>query len=135
MDYELRWKQRFSNFQNAYSTFLRVLERLDANPEDEIVKMALIQSFEFTYELAWKTMKDYLESEGFDQVQSSKQTIRTAFQAELIDNPEGWMNAVEKRNLVSHTYENSLLEEAIIFIRQEFFPLAGKLHEDLKSRL
>ena len=131
MDYELRWKQRFSNFQNAYSTFLRVLERLDANPEDEIVKMALIPSFEFTYELAWKTMKDYLESEGFDQVQSSKQTIRTAFQAELIDNPEGWMSAVEKRNLV----ENSLLEEAIIFIRQEFFPLAGKLHEDLKSRL
>jgi len=135
MDYELRWKQRFSNFQNAYRTFLRVLERLDANPKDEIVKMALIPSFEFTYELAWKTMKDYLESEGFDSSQSSKQTIRTAFQAELIDTPEGWMNAVEKRNLVRDTYENSLLEEAIIFIRQEFFPLAGKLHEDLNSRL
>jgi nucleotidyltransferase substrate binding protein (TIGR01987 family) len=73
--------------------------------------MALVQAFEFAYELAWKTMKDYLEFEGFDQIINSRQTIRTAFQACLISEAEKWMEMIEKRNLASHIYNENILEE------------------------
>jgi nucleotidyltransferase substrate binding protein (TIGR01987 family) len=97
--------------------------------------MALIQAFEFTFELAWKTMKDYLENEGYDQVKNSKQTIRTAFQAELISDAETWMGAIEKRNLASHAYNSVILGETIEFIHKKFSPIAKKLYEDLKKYL
>ena len=133
MNNDQRWRQRFQNFSNAYQTFCRVLERYDKNQEDEVTQLALVQAFEFTFELAWKTMKDYLENKGYDQAKNSKQTIRTAFQAELISDAETWMGAIEKRNLASHAYNSVILGETIAFIHKEFYPIVKKLHEDLKN--
>ena len=135
MNNDIRWKQRFQNFDNAYQTFFRTLERQASEPEDEIIQMALIQAFEFTYELAWNVMKDYLENEGFDEVRNAKQTIRTAFQAELISDAEGWMETIQKRNMTSHAYNQTILQETVTFIAQEFFPLARRLREDLKDKV
>ena len=135
MNNELRWKQRFQNFEKAYNILNRALARYEAEPEDEIVQMALVQAFEFTYELSWNTMKDYLENEGFDEVKNSKQTIRTAFKAELIHDAEKWMEVIQKRNLASHTYNQSVLEETVQYTKEGFFPLARKLYEDLKNQL
>jgi nucleotidyltransferase substrate binding protein (TIGR01987 family) len=135
MNNDIRWKQRFENFENAYNTFNRMISRHDKTPDDEAVKMALVQTFEFTYELSWNTMKDYLENEGFDNISNGKQAIRTAFKAELITNAEEWMAVVEKRNLASHSYNSAILEETIKFIIDEFYPLVRKLYEDLKSHL
>jgi nucleotidyltransferase substrate binding protein (TIGR01987 family) len=135
MNNEIRWKQRFQNFDNAYQTFFRTLERQASEPEDEIIQMALIQAFEFTYELAWNVMKDYLENEGFDEVRNAKQTIRTAFQAELISDAEGWMETIQKRNMTSHAYNQTILQETVTFIAQEFFPLVRRLREDLKDKV
>lgn len=135
MNNDIRWKQRFENFENAYNTFNRMITRHTQTPEDEAVKMALVQAFEFTYELSWNTMKDYLENEGFDDIKTGKQAIRTAFQAELITNAEEWMAVVEKRNLASHTYNMVILDETIAFILEEFYPIVRKFYEDLKSRL
>lgn len=135
MNNELRWKQRFQNFEKAYNTFYRTLTCFENEPDDDIVQMALVQTFEFTYELAWNTMKDYLENEGFDNVNNSKQTIRTAFQAELISDAEEWMEAIQKRNLVSHTYNQIILKETVKYIQHEFFPLVRKLYENMKSEL
>jgi nucleotidyltransferase substrate binding protein (TIGR01987 family) len=95
--------------------------------------MGLVQTFEFTYELAWNTIKDYLENEGFGEFQGSKQVIRAAFQAKLIDNAEQWMESVKKRNLTSHTYNSFILDEGIDFITKTFAPLVIKLYEDLKK--
>ncbi len=135
MNNDLRWKQRFQNFTNAYNTFFRTLQRHETEPEDEIIQMALVQTFEFTYELTWNVMKDYLENEGYDEVKNPKQTIRTAFQAELITDAEKWMEMIQKRNLASHTYDQTILNETVQYIKDEFFPLVRKLHEDLKARL
>lgn len=135
MNDDIRWKQRFQNFENAYNTMNRILRRYELEPGDEVVRMALVQSFEFTYELAWNTLKDYLENEGFDNVKSSKQTIRTAFQAELITKAENWMEVVQKRNLASHTYNENVLEETVTFIKDDFFPLVKSLYERLKKEL
>ncbi|MFH2032759.1 MAG: nucleotidyltransferase substrate binding protein [Bacteroidota bacterium] len=134
MNNELRWKQRFQNFEKAYKTLNRALDRFEAEPEDEMLQMALVQTFEFTFELSWNTMKDYLENEGFDEVKNSKQTIRTAFRAELIYDAEKWMDVIQKRNLASHTYNQSILEETVKYIKEEFYPLVRKLYEDLKNR-
>ncbi|GHV75953.1 nucleotidyltransferase [Spirochaetia bacterium] len=135
MNNDIRWKQRFQNFENIYNTFCRTLVRYEGSSKDEVVLMALVQTFEFTYELAWNTMKDYLENEGFDEVANSKQAIRTAFQAELISDAEGWMEAIQKRNLASHTYNQAVLDESVSYITETFFPLVRKLYEDLKQRL
>lgn len=135
MNNELRWKQRFQNFENAYNTLNRALTRFEADSEDEMVQMAMVQAFEFTFELSWNTMKDYLENEGFDNVGNSRRTIRVAFQEGLITDAEEWMEMIEKRNLASHTYNEVVLKETIQYIKEEFFPLARKLYEDLKKRL
>ena len=135
MNNELRWIQRFQNFDDAYQTFGRVFERYQATPGDEIIQIALIQAFEFTFEIAWKTMKDYLEHEGYDGLGNSKQTVRVAFQAGLIAEPEAWMMAIAKRNMTSHVYNAVILQETIDFIRDGFYPLVTLLHAELRQKL
>ncbi|MDR3325039.1 MAG: nucleotidyltransferase substrate binding protein [Spirochaetaceae bacterium] len=129
-----RWKQRFDNFSSAFATLVRIKERFALEGTDEALRMALVQAFEFTYELAWNTMKDYLENEGFDAPAGSKQTIRLAFQAGLIEDAEQWMEAVQKRNMASHTYNQSVLDEGVAFINGAYFPLVEKLHAFFKER-
>ncbi len=135
MDDDLRWVQRFQNFDDAYQTFGRVFERYQATPEDEITQMALIQAFEFTFEIAWKTMKDYLTYEGYNGLGSSKQTVRVAFQASLIRDAEAWMMAIAKRNLTSHVYNSVILNETIDFISHRFYALVHALHAELAQKL
>lgn len=135
MNHELRWIQRFQNFDDAYRTFGRVFERYQAAPGDEIIQMALIQAFEFTFEIAWKTMKDYLEHEGYDGLGNNKQAVRVTFQAGLIAEPEAWMMAIAKRNMISHVYNAVILQEIIDFIQEEFYPLVNLLHAELAQKL
>lgn len=135
MNNEIRWQQRFQNFENAFNTLTRIISRFESTPDDEVVKMALVQAFEFSYELAWNCMKDFLENEGFTEVKNSKQAIRTAFQAELILDAEGWMTAIQKRNLASHSYNDIILEETVEYIKDEFYPIVSKLYQDLKNQL
>lgn len=134
MNNDIRWKQRFQNFENAYSTFVRMVDRHEKTPDDEAVQMALVQSFEFTFEMSWNVMKDYLENEGYNEVGNSKQAVRVAFQAGLITSPEEWMDAIRMRNLSSHTYNQQILQETVAFIAQIFFPLVRDLYIDLKVK-
>lgn len=134
MNNEIRWKQRFHNFSKAYKTFCRTLNRLEESPVDEIIQMALVQAFEVTYELAWNVMKDYLENEGLTEVKSPKQTIRIAYQAGLINDAEKWMEMIQKRNLASHAYDQTILDETVQYIKDEFHPLVTKLYDDMKGR-
>lgn len=135
MNNDIRWKQRFQNFENAYNTFVRMIDRHERTPDDEAVQMALVQSFEFTFEMSWNVMKDYLENEGYDEVGNSKQAVRVAFQAGLIVRAEEWMDAIRMRNLSSHTYNQQILHETVTFIAQIFFPLVRDLYFDLKAKL
>jgi nucleotidyltransferase substrate binding protein (TIGR01987 family) len=133
MKHTIRWKQRFSNLQHAFAAFEKTQERYKKDTTDEIVQMALVQAFEFTYELSWKTMKDYLEYEGFGEFNGSKQVIRAAFQAKIITHAEIWMEAVSKRNLASHTYNQKILDETVLYITEEFFPLMQEFCGGIKK--
>jgi nucleotidyltransferase substrate binding protein (TIGR01987 family) len=131
---DLRWVQRFQNFDDAFQTFSRVFERYQTVPEDDIIQIALIQAFEFTFEIAWKTMKDFLEYEGYSGFGNSKQTVRVAFQAGLITDAEGWMAAIARRNMTSHVYNAVVLQETINFIRDQFKPLVQALYSKLSAK-
>ena len=134
MNNEQRWKQRFQNFEKAYLLLGEVVKDGYENLS-QLEKEGVIQRFEILIELSWKTLKDYLENEGYDQVKNGKQAIRQAFQDEIITDAEGWMDALKKRNLTSHTYNEDVLEEMLVFISKFFYPIVRDLYYHLKKEL
>ncbi len=101
-----RWRYRFDNFKRAYFLLQEAADRYDEKSLDQLGKEGMIQRFEVCTELAWKTMKDYLEHQNvvFSQV-TPNAVIKEAVAAKLIDDGEGWMMALDARNKMSHTYD------------------------------
>ncbi|MDY2630124.1 MAG: nucleotidyltransferase substrate binding protein [Clostridium sp.] len=129
MSEDIRWKQRFSNFKKASSQLSEFIEKGELN---KFEVQGLIQCFEYTFELAWKTMKDYLEFEGYE-VKSPRSTIQTAFQNQLITEGHIWIDALEKRNLMAHTYDEEVAKQAEKLIKSEYYPVIRKLLEKLEE--
>jgi len=100
---------------------------------NEIEKAGLIQFFEVGFELAWKVMKDYLIAEGYE-VKSPRETIKEAFQYGLIEDGTLWLEALEKRNLSAHTYDESILEELENLIVHSYYPMMEKLKDALATK-
>lgn len=100
MGTDIRWEQRFSNYQKALAQLLKYTEKETLS---EMERQGLIKAFEFTYELAWNTLRDYLLYQGITDIVGSRDTIRTAFRENLIENGEEWMNMLQSRNRTSHT--------------------------------
>lgn len=135
MNNENRWKQRFENFEKSFQVFQRRMDAVEKQPTDEAYQMALIQSFKITFELSWKTLKDYLESKGAECDSLPKNIIRKAFEAELISSAENWMTSIDIRNKTSHTYKSDIFEEVINFIQKHFYSLVRDLYFNLKKEL
>jgi nucleotidyltransferase substrate binding protein (TIGR01987 family) len=93
---------------------------------------SLIQCFEYTFELGWKTMKDYLEKEGYT-VKSPRSAIQTAFQAGLITDGHSWIDALEKRNIMAHTYDERRVQEVTRLIREYYYKILKELHSKLED--
>lgn len=129
MSEDVRWKQRFENFEKAY-LFLK--EAVALGQYDKLQQAGLVQSFEFTFELAWKTAKDYLESMGVS-VPYPRLVIKEAFQAGLIDDGHLWMKMLDKRNELSHTYNDIQAKNAVDTIRRDYFPALQRLHQSLSK--
>ncbi len=104
-DKKIRVKQRYQNLTKAYESLVRVSQRDVENDVD--LRAGMIQNFEFTFELVWKTMKDMLEAEGVE-VYSPKDVIRESLRLNYIDNTEKWLTMLNDRNLSVHTYEESV---------------------------
>lgn len=126
----IRFRQRRENFNKSFDLLQRTLQREKLN---EIERGGLIQFFEVTFELAWKCLGDYLESEGFT-VTSPKKIFKQALQSRLIENGELWLQALEDRNLTTHTYDEQKSLEVERMIRTKYSPLLQHLHGTL-SRL
>ena len=125
---DIRWKQRFQNFDKAFHRLERAVNIVRQNPDNDLLQAGLIQTYEFTFELAWKTLKDYLESEGFT-VPSPKATIRQAFQSGYIQHGDNWMKALNDRNLTTHTYDEDIANEVVYDIETTYFNLLKELHQ------
>ncbi|NLW24459.1 MAG: nucleotidyltransferase [Clostridia bacterium] len=123
MEQDTRWKQRFANFQKATNQLTEFINKGELN---KFEVQGLIQCFEYTFELAWKTMKDYLEYQGFI-VKSPRQTIKTAFQVELIKDGHIWIDALEKGKLMAHTYDEQIAKEVELLIREKYYKVIKDL--------
>ena len=113
----IRWKQRFENLEKAFHQLEFGMEIEEPNP---IEVQGIIQAFEFTFELSWKTLKDFLESEGII-AKSPREVIKHGFALEYISNGEIWIDMLEKRNLLTHTYLESIAVQANEKIHGEYF--------------
>ncbi len=131
---EVRWKQRFENFENAFNKLKMVIEVYKKDNNNEIYQMAMIQAFEFTYELGWKTMKDFLKHEGI-KVNMPRETIKQAFTNEIIEDGQVWIDMLEDRNLMSHTYSEENAKTAIDHIVNNYVPSIEQVHSYFKERL
>jgi len=133
-DKDIRWIQRFSNYQKALKQLSKFIEKKDLN---ELEEQGLIQSFEYTHELAWNTLKDFLESRGNEKIYGSKDATREAFKLNLIESGDVWMDMIQSRNESSHTYNDEIskkISQSIINkYHSEFVTLESKLKELIKK--
>jgi nucleotidyltransferase substrate binding protein (TIGR01987 family) len=134
MEQDIRWKQRFANFNKALAHLANGIEYNGANPED-LIKDGIIQRFEFTHELAWKVMKDFLKYKGINGLIGSKDATRFAFQNELITEGRIWMDMIESRNKTVHTYDENILNVEFNKIVTKYFPLFIDFQTKMKSLL
>jgi nucleotidyltransferase substrate binding protein (TIGR01987 family) len=118
---DIRWIQRFNHFTKALSQLQEAVELAQKRPLSKLEEQGLIQAFEFTHELAWNTVKDFLEDRGVQNLYGSRDTTREAFKTGLIENGEAWMNMIQSRNLTSHTYEEGIAAEIVSAIRATYF--------------
>lgn len=127
---DIRWKQRFSNFEKA----LHHLEcALQIKYPDMVQKAGIILFFEMSYELAWNTIKDYMEEQGFTEVNSPRAAIKKAFETGLIVEGHSWMDLLIDRNLTAHTYDEEKATEVEQLIHHKYYPLLKQLLESLNK--
>ncbi len=120
MEQDIRWQQRFSNFKKALSQLKKFIEKEELS---ELEEQGLIKAFEYCYELAWNTMKDFLVFKGQTEIYGSRDAVRKAFQLDLIEDGEAWMDMLKKRNLTTHTYNRDTAEEVVNAVVQIYYPL------------
>jgi len=123
---DVRWKQRLSNFLPAFNQLKSAVELAKQRTLSDLEKQGLIQSFEFTHELAWNVMKDYLDYQGSNQITGSRDATREAFQRGLIEQGDQWMEMIKSRNQTSHTYNKNVADEIVQKIQTEYFDLFAK---------
>lgn len=120
---DIRWQQRFNNFKRAF-LLLREAMEYDLDRLSQLEKEGIIQRFEYTFELAWKVLKDKMENDGLvlDQI-SPKAVVRQAWAAKYIDDAETWLKMIGDRNLMSHTYDFQKFEAVIKTIQSDYLPM------------
>jgi nucleotidyltransferase substrate binding protein (TIGR01987 family) len=126
---DIRWKQRFQNFDRA---FVLLRDALENGPSalNQLEKEGVVQRFEYSFELAWKTVKDYLEQSGivFPTV-TPRQVLKDAFAAKVIADGQVWVDMLDHRNLLSHTYSLISFEKAVDAIAARYLPAMAELHD------
>jgi nucleotidyltransferase substrate binding protein (TIGR01987 family) len=129
---DIRWKQRFENFEKALNQLQKFIDKGELN-EFEI--QVLIQCFEYTFELSWSVMKDFLLYQGITTITGSRDAIREAFNKGLIADGENWMNMIEDRILSVHTYNEETAEKIEHKIYNIYFNLFKAFYLKMKSLL
>ena len=129
MNSDIRWKQRFDNFDRAFVLLHEVCDR-GIDSLSQLEKEGAIQRFEVAFELAWKTLKDYLEESGVVvNPVTPRNVIKEAFAAKLLEDAQVWIDMMLHRNLLSHTYDLKVFEVVLQVVAERYFPAFDRLHE------
>jgi nucleotidyltransferase substrate binding protein (TIGR01987 family) len=122
-----RWLQRFDNYQRAYVQLDSAVELMRSRELSDLEKQGVIQAFEFTWELAWNLLKDYLNWQGETEITGARDAIRESFKRELIEEGQIWMAMLQDRNRTSHTYNESTMREILASIDASYQPQLANL--------
>jgi nucleotidyltransferase substrate binding protein (TIGR01987 family) len=132
---DVRWIRRFKHFEQAYAQLEKAVELSKKRPLSELEEQGIIQAFEFTHELAWNVLKDFLEEQGVRGLYGSKDSSREAFKRGLIENGDTWMGMIQSRNLTSHTYNRNIAQKIVQTILENYYMEFGRLLAGLKSKI
>lgn len=130
-NYDIRWRQRLNNFQKALNQMNKFYKK--GKDLNELEKQGLIKSFEYTYELAWNTIKDFYETQGEPDIQGSRDAIQLAFKRGLIVNGEEWMQMLKDRNRTSHVYNEDIANEIADKILNVYYKLFHELEKNFEK--
>ncbi len=111
---DIRWQQRFDNLKRAHRRLLWALEMQQQDPENDLIRMAVIKAYEFTFELAWNMLRDLLRSQGDGQL---------------------WIDMLEERNLMAHTYDDARARQAVRLIQERYLAGLQQLHDLFSAKL
>ena len=132
MNEEIRWRQRFANYQKALQQLTKFIDKGELN---ELEELGLIQAFEYTHELAWNVLRDYLIEKGHQSIHGSRDATREAFKLDLIQDGDTWMDMIRDRNRTSHTYNKDTAESITCNIKERFFALFVELQQTMRNLL
>ena len=129
---DIRWEQRFSNYRKALVQLKDFVDQPQLNRREE---QGLVKAFEYTYELAWNTLKDFLVYQGIEEIIGSRDTFRKAFAEGIFADGHVWMRMIECRNKTSHTYNEETAREIVENVRSDFYPAFCALENNLIQKL
>lgn len=131
-DPDVRWRQRLQSYSRALSLLRSAL----ANGPDalnDLEKEGTVQRFEYTVELAWKTLKDYLEHSGVELVSvTPKSVVKAGFAARVLADGQLWIDMLDHRNVLSHKYDATLLGKGLAEIQARYLPALEALQQYLE---
>ncbi len=130
---DIRWVQRYRHFIQAFEQLKSAVELAEQRNLSELEEQGMIQAFEYTHELAWNTLKDFLEHQGLQHLYGSKDSSREAFKKGLVQNGDIWMDMIKSRNLSSHTYNRDIARKIVSAIQNNYCLEFEKLITTLES--
>lgn len=131
-DQDIRWIQRFDSFTKALGQLQDAVSLSKTRPLSRLEEQGMIQAFEYTHELAWKTLKDLLEDQGNSTLLGSKDATRAAFKLGIIEDGETWMDMIKSRKQTSHTYNEEVANEIVNHIINHYYKCFTLLLKKLK---
>jgi len=118
---DIRWVQRLHDFSKALTQLAEAVDLAGQRKLSRLERLGIIQVFKFSHELAWNTLKYFLENRGAQSIYGSKDATREAFKAGLIENGETWMDMIKSRNQTTHTYDEAIVAEIVNAITDAYF--------------
>jgi nucleotidyltransferase substrate binding protein (TIGR01987 family) len=134
MSTDIRWLQRLDSYRRALATLVDAVDISQQRALSNLEKQGLIQSFEFTHEIAWNLMKDWLAWQGKPDIGGSRDASREAFASGLIQDGEAWMEMIKSRNQSSHTYNESVANHIAVLICGQYLTAFLAFRDEMEKR-
>lgn len=130
---DIRWQQRFNSYKKALAQLKEAVVLSQQRPLSRLEKQGVIQTFEFTHELAWNVLKDFLQDQGNQAIKGSNDATREAFKVGLLVDGEHWMAMIQSRNASAHTYDEQTAEQLVTAIINDYFSLFEDLQIEMEK--
>lgn len=136
MENKPRWIYRFENYKRAFLLLRQAIEQIEQRQLSQLEKEGVIQRFEYTWELAWKLLKDFLEASGVNlETTTPLAVIKAAFSTKVINNANVWIQALDARNKMAHTYNFTVFEETILDIKNKYLSVLEDLYMQMLEQI